>query len=161
MPLCKITDIKVGFEVSYGRLGYKHHAVVVSIDETEQVYEIIHLSGDSTDSFMASVSSRDGKSAPIRTAKSINETNNEKTYYYTHDESMLFGPTVITERAIALIPLFKAIDVDYSLRKFNCQHFSSYCITGIPFCKHYSKNKCGIETGKAINDGVKITLDEK
>ncbi|CAC5398090.1 unnamed protein product [Mytilus coruscus] len=160
-----IENIKVGSEISYGRWGYKHHAVVVEVDPETDKYKIIHLSGDSNDSSKASSSSGDGKAKPKSEWMTMTDTKKDKSFYYdykTDGTAISFESDVIIGRAEALMKAFSgSAGMNYHLRKFNCQHFASYCVTGVPYCKPYNKMLCCCKRGTAINCDFKKILDNQ
>lgn len=96
------------------------------------------------------------------------ETPQRSSFYYVYDQETphgqkkgSFDPEIIQARAEALTEVMLAVEgVDYHVRNFNCQHFASYCVTGVPFCKPYQKSLCCFKRGIEVNKEAKNKLDE-
>lgn len=133
----RVTDLRVGMEVSFVRLlGYKHHGIVTSIWPDDKCFEIISLTGD----LITLSSGGAGKAEPRKETVNFADGPASHVYFYDYDEHSIdtrMGRqhSIITLRAKILCKIFQQIgDIRYDLRSFNCEHFSCYCVTGIAYC---------------------------
>lgn len=146
MPkIADIQKLKVGMQVGFSRAAYNHHGIVSNVYATGNSYEIIHMTGDK-DTLMD------------KQFHGIAEIRKEKKYFddkgmtfYDYGESSLdrifrsvhaIGDdnsveSIVSKRACFLYEAFQTFrnEVYYKMFSFNCEHFASYCATGLAFCK--------------------------
>lgn len=135
--------LKIGLEVAvgkmrfYGRKGYiyKHHGIVTNICDITETFEIIELTapGSSVNFFPALSRS----SLQPKVVKSSIKFTTENLFYYQHT-NVCVNHKIIKERAESMFHLFESCGVKYHLYKFNCEHFASYCATGMAYSKQSS-----------------------
>lgn len=58
-------------------------------------------------------------------------------FYYDYSNGS-FSDDIIKERAEMLVRIFDRTDLKYQLYDFNCEHFASYCATGVAYSGHIS-----------------------
>lgn len=129
--------------VCFSKSAYNHHGIVTNVMPAKNTYEIIHMTGDKdtlTDKTVFGL-------AEIK--KEIKHFDDDKiSYYYKYNEYSMeeiyrnipnetSEENMVLKRAYLLYEAFEIFrfDVYYKLLKFNCEHFASYCSTGLAFCK--------------------------
>ncbi|XP_052088907.1 uncharacterized protein LOC127725733 isoform X1 [Mytilus californianus] len=148
-----LARVKSGDAVCFKRTGglYKHHALVSAVKSGKKRLKIIELSGDSIDCMLGSSSSC-GKGSVFETAIDFDKCSTMYKYYYNTERKDGLHPV-----DVARIFFEEGLPNDYHVKSFNCEHFVSYCITGIPFSKQTrSTNK---EAGRLLDEIVKKHLD--
>ncbi|XP_071139815.1 uncharacterized protein [Mytilus edulis] len=126
--------LKIGLEVGVGKIPiyknkytYIHHGIVITISEINKTFEMVALTGGHK-----TIPSLIGKNIePVIETTTIKFTSKDLFYF---DYNQLSDKAVtIKKRAEALVSLFVKSGVKYNLREFNCDHFASYCSTGLAF----------------------------
>ncbi|XP_052083874.1 uncharacterized protein LOC127721233 isoform X2 [Mytilus californianus] len=126
--------LKIGLEVGVGKIPiyknkytYIHHGIVITISKINKTFEMVALTGGHK-----TIPSLIGKNIePVIETTSIKFTSKDLFYF---DYNHLSDKDVnIKNRAEALVSLFVKSGVKYNLREFNCDHFASYCSTGLAF----------------------------
>ncbi|CAC5367745.1 unnamed protein product [Mytilus coruscus] len=130
--------LKIGMEVAIGRIRfgrnkymYKHHGIIIKICKIKEFFEIVSLSAEG---IFAAVAGRNLE-PKIETTRIM--FNTKDLFFYDYS-SFSFGNTTIRKRVKMLISLFARSGLKYNLRKFNCEHFASYCATGLAFSRQVS-----------------------
>ncbi|CAC5388687.1 unnamed protein product [Mytilus coruscus] len=134
-------------EISFKRLmGYKHHGVVTSIWLDNDSFEMINLTGDSSSFF----SSGARKAIPIKETCEFSDITTAYFYDYgeysidkripvPEDDETSATLSIVALRADILYAIYRKITrIRYDVRSFNCEHFASYCVTGVAFCNQTS-----------------------
>lgn len=134
-------DLKIGREVSFGRYNvgnnyaYKHHGIVTSICKASQTFEIVELTAKGTaGNFSMAISGSCLKPKIMKNSIHFQESH---LFYYDYS-SFSFSEEIIKERAEMLVRIFDKSGIDYKLYEFNCEHFTSYCATGVAFSRQLS-----------------------
>ncbi|CAC5391442.1 unnamed protein product [Mytilus coruscus] len=144
-----LTSVKSGDDICFKRKAglYKHHALVSAVNTEKKRFKVIELSGDSIDCMLASSSSCP-KGSVFETAIDFDKCTKMYKYYYNSQRK-----DGLHAVEVARIFVDEGLPNNYHLKSFNCEHFVSYCITGIPFSKQTrSTNK---EAGRLLDDIVK------
>lgn len=144
----KITDIhmmKKGMQVCIERPLYNHHLIVSNVMPLENRYEIINMTGD-----LKTIFDENQGIAEIR--KEVKDFNaNDNMSFYDYGENSIDAiirkkynmveensiESIVPERASLLHEAFETLrdKLWYNVPSFNCEHFASYCATGLAFCK--------------------------
>lgn len=141
-----INQLKVGVQVSFARPGYCHHGIVTNIWLNKKSYEIIHLTG-TTDTILDK--HVNGKAEIRKQVKHFNDDKIKVMYDYGNysigeiirkKHSIGFdnlADMMVLKRASVLYEAFETFkrDIYYNVLSFNCEHFASYCATGLAYCK--------------------------
>lgn len=139
-----ITELKVGMQVSFDRIAYNHHGIVSNVWPTKNTYEIIHMTGDKD-----TIKDKQFNGlAEIR--KEIRQFSADGMGFYDYGEYSLdkivrqvhkiwvdnSEQSIVSQRAVLLYEASQTFrnDVYYKILSFNCEHFASYCATGLAFC---------------------------
>ncbi|CAG2217307.1 unnamed protein product [Mytilus edulis] len=149
-----LVSVKSGDAVCFKRTGglYKHHALVSAVKPRKERLKIIELSGDSIECMLGSSSSC-GKGSIFETSIPFENCSTMYRYHYNTGRTDGLRPV-----DVARIFIEEGLPNDYHVKKFNCEHFVSYCITGIPFSKQ--TRSTNIEAGRLFDKIVKKYLDE-
>lgn len=132
--------LKIGLEVAFGRLNlgntslYKHHGIVTSICNTSRTFEIVELTTNDGN-YSVAISGRGLQPKVVKTSVRFKENH---MFYYDYDQYS-FPHEVVKERAEMLVRIFDESGIVYNLYEFNCEHFASYCATGVAFCRQLHK----------------------
>lgn len=103
---------------------------MTSFDNISRTFEIVELTASGTAvNFSAAVSGRGLKPKILKTSIQF---KNDDIFYYNYNNSS-FSDEMIKERAEMLVRIVDRSDVKYKLYDFNCEHFASYCATGMAF----------------------------
>lgn len=129
--------------VCFSKLGYNHHGIVTNVMPTKNTYEVIHMSGDK-DTVMdkrvfgiAEIKKelKHFDDVVISYCYEYSEYSMNEIYRSINNEKA--GGNMVSKRACLLYEAFEIYryDVYYKTFSFNCEHFASYCSTGLAFCK--------------------------
>lgn len=129
-------NLKIGLEVAFGKIkigdsfAYKHHGIVTQICNFSNTFEIVELTAtDTPGNFLSAISSSRLEPRIVK-----NCVHFEAQHLFCYDYSnCAFSDDVIKERAEILFRIFCRSGVPYNLYGFNCEHFASYCATGVAF----------------------------
>ena len=122
--VARIDQLQPGDHISYKRkLGYKHHAICVSVNKENHTYSIIHYIGGLSQCSKC-------KSSGVGTGASVIQTQENfpsryPMYRYNH-QNPFDRPEVINRAYQMLIHSRER----YNLLRNNCEHFANYCKIG-------------------------------
>lgn len=142
-------DLMIGLEVAFGRMKvnkrfiYKHHGIIINICFVSSTFEIVELLGDGNAYRAVSCSSL----KPIVATTSVSFEEGDLFYYDYSQYS--FPYELIKDRAELMLQIFDKSKVQYQLYSFNCEHFASYCSTGMAFSRQCSD--VNIKATKALD----------
>ena len=147
----QIQSLIPGTHISYPRVAdaYRHHAIfveVVSIDQYDVTYKVIHLNGTGSE-FLNKLSGGTGDVPSIRLEKrSIEEHGKFWSYDYTkagYDADVLdmlcISEKETLRRAKQCLNETPGQFETYNLISSNCEHFASYCTVELAICKQHPK----------------------
>lgn len=133
-------------QISYERdLFYNHHGIVTNVWPKKNYYEVINMSADYT-----TVLDRQPGIAELRQERREFDIKEKISFYdygeYSIDkilrkihniEDGIIGSSIVPKRASLFYQNFKRLreTLAYAMTSFNCEHFASYCATGLAFCK--------------------------
>lgn len=163
--ISEIDQLKVGMQISYERDFYKHHGIVTKVWPKQNCYEVINMSGD----FKTLIEKQPGI-AELRRERLEFNTKDKISFYdygeYSMDriirkvhniEDGIAEPSIVQLRASLIYQNFVNLreKLAYKIKSFNCEHFASYCATGLAFCKQKEK------LTKTENLKATVFLDKK
>lgn len=140
-------QLKVGMQLCFPRAAYNHHGIVTNVCHKTKTYEIIHMTGDKDTIMDKQIN---GIAEPRKERKSVedDELRFEFYEYGEHSIDRIFrkvhkipdvdqSGSLVSKRARLLFEAFQILkqNANYQLLSFNCEHFASYCATGLAFCK--------------------------
>lgn len=143
-------------QVCFARPVYNHHGIVSNVWPVNNTYEIIHMTGDKDTIKDKQITGL----AEIQ--KEIKDFAADGISFYDYGEQSLdrivkgvlhiwkedsMG-SIVSKRARLLYEASKKFshEVYYKLLSFNCEHFASYCATGLAFCKQKDRLALTVNT---------------
>ncbi|XP_063402469.1 uncharacterized protein LOC134704682 [Mytilus trossulus] len=125
-------EIKIGDHVKFHGRIYDHHAIVVDVKSSNEKdhkvdLELVHASNTTAGAIYNCIKPFGNKAKLLRETKRINLKKIKVMVYKYSDTIEHFSPKEIVSRAVTTKsnPDFK-----YNLLHNNCEHFTTWCVTG-------------------------------
>lgn len=124
-PIHSIHQLKEGTELIVAIANKTHHAVVTDVCHIKKSFEVIHLTCVNVEKGYADCQ------------KLIMKFPSENYSMYDYGALSIGNGNVIKLRACILYKMFHTLNMlkDLKYNVFNCDHFASYCITGLAYSK--------------------------